>query len=114
MNRLFIGPCPVCNQQIWEMQDGKLIQNELGTHFWILSNHNTVAKFAICKDCLEILDMAQIADIVDRQVFTWLEDLLKEPENVSRYQFDKYRFYVATAWFKTEEEAITACRQGSI
>lgn len=112
MKKLFIGPCPLCNLQIWEMKDKKLIQNENGTHFWILSNHRTIARFAICKNCLKALNMEKIAEIVDRQVYTWLMDLFKE-EKVNRYQFDKYRFYCALTWAKTEEEILSKCKPAS-
>jgi len=111
VKRLFIGPCPLCSKTIWEYKekviDGQvhkiLVQNELGTHFWIRSNHNTIARFAICKDCLETLDMTKVALIVDMQVLSWLWDM----HTYKRNQFNKYRFYVATDWAKTEEEILS-------
>ena len=97
MNRLFLGPCPHCGITIWRYEervvDGRkvkvAVQNELGTHFWVRSNYDTVAKFAICKECFAKLDMAMVARIVDMQVFTWLWDM----HLLKREQFNKWRFY---------------------
>lgn len=112
MERLSIGPCPCCEKTIWVMDNGKLKMTDEGTHFYIRSNYNTVARFAICKDCLKTLNMEKVAEIVDRQVLTWIDDLFKEKE-FKRYLFDKYRFYVALDWAKTEKEIMAKCRQAS-
>lgn len=117
MRKLFIGPCPLCGITIWEYKDEVvdgikrkiLVQNEHGTHFWIRSNYNTVAKFAICKNCLNTLNMAKVAQVIDAQVFTWLWDM----HTYKREQFNKYRFYVAIDWADNEKEVLEKCRQAS-
>ena len=113
MNRHYIGPCTACGKKIWEMVDNKLMMTEEGTHFWIRSNFNTVAKFAICKDCIKTLDKAKVAEIVDGQVYTWLDDLFKDNGEVNRYLFNKYRFYVALDFADNEEEIIEKCKLAS-
>lgn len=114
MTRLFLGPCPVCGITIWKYEDrivdGKevktAVQNELGAHFWIKSNYNSIAKFAICKTCLNKLNDDTVDKIVDMQVFTWLWDA----HMLKRELFNKYRFYYAVDWAKSEAEVIQKCK----
>ena len=106
MKLLSIGPCPVCEKTIYIMDKGKLKITEDGTHFWIKSNHGTIAKFAICKECLEKLDMPKVAEIIDRQVLTWIAELLKSDKPINRKLFCKYRFYAAVKFANTEEEVL--------
>ena len=119
MKRLFIGPCPVCNTQIWEdktvIVDGreykKQVLNEKGTHFWILSNYKSVMKIAICKDCLQGLTDLIVARIIADIVWTWSCEVNEDKDLSEEKKFARFteaRFYMALKWGQSEEEVKNA------
>lgn len=115
MKELHVGPCPICDVQIWEEKpvviDGesikKIVLKDNGMHFWVKSNYGSKMKIAICKDCFKKLDDAKVAAIIDNIVYTWLKELFAQKdisEEKMRPNFIKARFYVAVKWGENEED----------
>lgn len=71
MERLIVGPCPICGKTIIEIKDGKGKENQFYDEIFVKFNDENKTKFAICKDCKLVIAQEQLDELMKRQIYTW-------------------------------------------
>ena len=87
-----LGFCPQCNCQICDFNGSKVSPNTLYTEFWVLYDDNSNANFAICKNCLPNLTLADCIKIQQRQRYTWGLEIIDNPLSFKA-------FFMQINWF---------------
>lgn len=73
---LIRGLCPVCNKKI--MNDKKTAYINNGMEFYTRFSDNSIAKFAICKDCYDKITQEQLDKIIRSQIVNWGLEISKQ------------------------------------
>jgi hypothetical protein len=119
MKVLNVGPCPVCDKNIWNKKRLPLMQivnsaiifnfkkvpcslNEDGRHFWILLTNGSRMRVAICNSCYEKLNASTVNGIMANIVYTHLQKM----DNMNFETFNHFRTQEMFMWFGTEQEVI--------
>lgn len=109
MTAINIGYCGVCDiTPIWNLKPGKSRPNENYAEFFMHLKDGSIARHAICKNCLSTLTDKQVEDLFGRIQETWHEEMVGWATDK---QFDKMRELEVKVWDREEKECIVKYKE---